>query len=287
MSVSRSHRTLPEWPLLLLALALVAAVCIPLWQWTVANDPGHVPLTGERVARMLLGPEQIASYACFTWACFILLTRWLELRRQRRAFSLGLLPAEEGVRILPEDARVLQRRADQLSARGGPYLLSNMIRLALSKFAISRSPQDASETVRTQAEVDLGRMASSMATVHYLVWAIPALGFLGTVRGIGLALTVAPDINDQSLPQFLDTTTRCLAVAFDTTLVALVLSLVLMFFLHSLQRGEETLVLDTQQYCLEHLVNRLYDLKLAGTESPAPMEKAPSTRFEAEKVWPV
>ncbi len=285
MSMSRSHRTLPEWPLLLLALALVAAICIPLWQWTVANDASHVPLTAERVARMLLGPEQIASYACFTWACFILFTRWLEARRQEKAFGLGLLPTEDGVRILPEDARVLQRRVDQLSSRGGPYLLSNLIRLALAKFAVSRSPQDASETVRTQAEVDLGRMATSMATVHYLVWAIPALGFLGTVRGIGLALTVTPDIGDESLPVFLDTTTRCLAVAFDTTLVALVLSLILMFLLHSVQRREESLVLDTQQYCLEHLVNRLYDLKLTPGETA--LEKPAPARFEAEKAWPV
>ena len=50
-----------------------------------------------------------------------------------------------------------------------------------------------------------------------------------------------------------------LAVAFDCTFVALALSLVLMFFLHAIQRHEETLVLDCQQFCQEHLVLRLYD----------------------------
>ena len=43
--------------------------------------------------------------------------------------------------------------------------------------------------------------------------------------------------------------------------MALALSLVVMFFLHAVQRDEESLVIDCQQYCLEHLVNRLYDLE--------------------------
>jgi hypothetical protein len=52
-----------------------------------------------------------------------------------------------------------------------------------------------------------------------------------------------------------------LTVAFDCTLIALVLSLALMFLVHSVQRDEEALVIDCQQYCLEHLVNRLYELE--------------------------
>jgi biopolymer transport protein ExbB/TolQ len=283
MAFMRTQSSLPEWSLLILALALVGAICIPLWQATVPTDEAGVVLTGDRIARMLLGPEQIACYACFVWALFILLARYAEIRRQQRALTLDLLPTDEGVRILPEDARPLQRRVNQLSERGGPYLLSNMIRLALSKFAVSRSPQDASETIRTQAEVDLGRMATSMATVHYLAWAIPALGFVGTVRGIGLALTVAPTVTEEALPAFLDVTTRNLAVAFDTTLVALLLSLVLMFLLHSVQRDQEAVVLDSQQYCLEHLITRLYNLEPA-TETPS---EAPNADFGTPKVWPM
>lgn len=53
--------------------------------------------------------------------------------------------------------------------------------------------------------------------------------------------------------------TSHLTFAFDTTLVALALSLPLMFLLHRVQRDEEALVLDCQSYCQEHLVGRLYD----------------------------
>jgi len=45
-------------------------------------------------------------------------------------------------------------------------------------------------------------------------------------------------------------------------LVALALSLLIMFLLHTVQREEEALVIDCQQYCLEHLVNRIYEPEL-------------------------
>ena len=156
----------------------------------------------------------------------------------------------------------LQRRVEQISARGGPYILSNMIRISLGKYAVSRSSQDVSDTVRTQAEVDLGRLVTSMSTVHYLAWAIPALGFLGTVRGLSGGLSMAGKI-DEELHSFIEQATRHLTVAFDCTLVALVLSLALMFLVHSVQRDEEAVVIDCQQYCLEHLVGRLYELEHA------------------------
>src|SRR4051794_34057011 len=95
MASPTSLRPTREWPLLILALALVLAVCVPLYQARVAADddaPGLVKWTPERIARLLLGPEQIACYAAFTWAGFILLGRYREVRRQKRAFSLELLP---------------------------------------------------------------------------------------------------------------------------------------------------------------------------------------------------
>src|SRR5262249_4773351 len=150
-------------------------------------------------------------------------------------------PTDEGVRILPEDARPLQRRVEQIAARGGPYILANMIRLALGKYAVSRSSQAVAEPGRPRAEADSVRWVTSMATVHYLAWAIPALGFLGTVRGLSGGLSMAGKV-DQEIQTFIDQATRHLTVAFDCTLIALVLSLVLMFLVHSVQRDEEAVV---------------------------------------------
>jgi len=258
MAITPTQRQTREWFLLVMALALVLAICVPLWKWLGRTEDELLNLTPQRMGRLLLGPEQIACYVCFIWATLILISRYMEVQRQRRAFKLELLPTEEGVRILPEDSRPLLRKVDEINNRRGPFILANMIRLALGKYAVSRSGQDVSEAVRTQADVDLGRFVSGMATVNYLAWALPALGFLGTVRGLSGSLSMAEAIDE---PTFITQVSKHLTVAFDCTLVALVLSLVIMFWLHRVQRDEEALVIDCRQFCLEHLVNRLYDLE--------------------------
>ncbi len=271
MAVTPSLRPTREWTLLILALALVGAICFPLWQSLVADSASPLPWatwTAERWGHLLIGPEQIACYLFFTWAALIGLTRHLEVRRQRRAFRLGLVPTEEGSRILYEDARPLLRRVEQVARERGPFILANMIRLGLGKFLVSRSSKDVSETVRTQAEVDQGRLASGLAIVHYLAWAIPALGFIGTVRGLGGSFTMArADQMDLSDLEFLQGATNYLNVAFDCTFISLVLSLGVMFLIHAVSREEDELVIDCQQYCTEHLVNRLYEPESLGAEA--------------------
>lgn len=261
MALTTSHRSPREWLWLVVAFLVVGAVCLPLWQ--LAGRPGFdsefvAKWTPERLNRLLLGPEQILCYACMVWAGFIILTRYKEVARQRRAFHQELLPTDEGARILPEDARPMIRKIDQTVARKGPSILATLSRMALGKFAVSRSAADAGEIVRAQAEVEQNRLVAGMATVHYLAWAIPAIGFLGTVRGLAGGMSMA-SVTEESTAKFLEQATRHLAVAFDCTFVALALSLVLMYFLHAIQRAEESMVLDAQQFCQEHLLLRLYD----------------------------
>lgn len=265
MALTPTQRPTREWPLLILALALVGALSFPLWQ-ALSFDAGpnnmFASWTPARWGQLFFGPEQILCYCCFTWAALILASRYAEVRRQRRAFALPLLPTEEGMRILHEDARPLQRRVEQINQERGPFILANMIRMALGKYIVSRGSRDVNDTVRSQAEVDHGRLVASLATVNYLVWAIPAIGFLGTVRGLAAGLTLQGQ--DTSDVEFLQRVTGYLNVAFDTTFIALFLSLILMFLVHSLQREEESLVIDCQQYCTEHLVNRLYEPESLG-----------------------
>ncbi len=261
MSIRTSQRSTREVVLLLLAIALVAGICLPIRQWAQENHTPIFPGTkfdAERLGRLLFGPEQIACYTFFTWACFILARREYEVRRQRTAFGLDLLPTEEGARILPEDSRPLLRKLDMQTARRGPLILATMVRMALGKYAISRSAPDVGEVVRTQAEVEQYRLVSGMNIVQYLLWAIPAIGFIGTVRGLAGSFTMAS--SDQQDPgAFMVEASKYLNFAFDCTLVALVLSVIAMYFLHHVQRSEENLIIDCQQYCQEHLLLRLYD----------------------------
>jgi MotA/TolQ/ExbB proton channel family protein len=261
MSIRSSQRSTRELFLLVLAVAAVGGICVFLNYWTktpIIKMDSSGKWTPERFGRLLLGPEQIACYCFFTWACLILARREGEVRRQRSAFGLDLLPTEEGARILPEDARPLMRKVDMNTANRGPLILGTMVRMALGKFAMSRSAPDVGEVVRTQADVEQYRLVSGMTIVQYLLWAIPAIGFIGTVRGLAGSFTMASS-DEQDLSRFMGEASRHLNFAFDCTLVALVLSVIAMYFLHYVQRDEENLIIDCQQYCQEHLLLRLYD----------------------------
>ncbi|HUR52708.1 MAG TPA: MotA/TolQ/ExbB proton channel family protein [Gemmataceae bacterium] len=260
MSIPTSHRPAREWLLLLLALAVVGGITVPLWRMTGGAESQAELLskwTPDRLAKLLLGPEQVLCYVCAVWAGLILQSRYREVVRQRQAFGMDLLPTEEGARILPEDARPLSRKIEQVTARR-PFILANMIRLGLGKYAISKSAPDVAEVVRNQADVESSRLVSTMGTVHYLAWAIPAIGFVGTVRGLAGAFGMA-GVTDLDMTAFTRQATDQLKIAFDCTLVALLLSLVLMYLVHTVQRAEEVLVVDSQEYCQEHLLLRLYD----------------------------
>ncbi|MDB5310575.1 MAG: hypothetical protein JWO38_4777 [Gemmataceae bacterium] len=259
MSIPASHRPAREWLLLVLALLIVGGTTIPLWQMSGGESRADLlaKWTPDRLAKLFLGPEQVACYVCAVWALLILQSRYREVWRQRQAFGLELLPTEEGARILPEDARPLARKVEHLTARR-PFILANMIRLGLGKYAISKAAPDVAEVVRNQADVEASRLVSTMGTVHYLAWAIPAIGFVGTVRGLAGAFGMA-GVTDLDMTTFTRQATDQLKIAFDCTLVALLLSLVLMYLIHTVQRAEETLVVDAQEYCQEHLLLRLYD----------------------------
>ncbi|MGL4419642.1 MAG: MotA/TolQ/ExbB proton channel family protein [Gemmataceae bacterium] len=263
-----SQRPAREWFLLLVALGIVAAITIPAWQVASGTETRADFLakwTPERLAKLLLGPEQAACYVCFVWASLVLLVRYREIARQRGAFHQELLPTEEGARILPEDARPLVRKVEQITARRGPSILAHMIRLGLGKYAVSKSAPDVAEVVRNQADIEYGRLTASLGgLVSYLAWAIPAIGFIGTVRGLAGAFGMA-GATEADIAGFTRQATDQLKIAFDCTLVALVLSILLMYLLHTVQRGEETLVIDCQEYCQEHLLLRLYE--------PAPAEE--------------
>ena len=97
------------------------------------------------------------------------------------------------------------------------------------------------------------RLDSELSMVRYIAWAIPSIGFIGTVRGIGDALAQAY----KAVEGDISGVTASLGVAFNSTFVALVLSIVLMFCLHQLQLTQERLVLDCQRYCDKRLLRFL------------------------------
>jgi biopolymer transport protein ExbB/TolQ len=108
--------------------------------------------------------------------------------------------------------------------------------------------------VHNACESEHNRLDAELAMLRFSVWVAPAIGFIGTVRGIGIALQGA----DVAVQGDTSAVTAGLGLAFNSTLVALTLSIVLMYVLHEIQLSQERLTLDVENYAEEQLVSRLH-----------------------------
>ena len=102
---------------------------------------------------------------------------------------------------------------------------------------------------------------SSLGLVRYIAWAIPAIGFIGTVRGIGDALSFA----EQAIQGDISAVTTWLGLAFNSTFVGLALCIILMFVLHVVQGRQEAFVIETQTFCRDRLID---NMKVPAKENP-------------------
>ena len=215
------------------------------------TDPDYMP---ERSFYVVLRDfEQETCIILFLWATAIIGLKAKQTLGDRKLLDRNLLQVTEGTSILPQDARNFARPLQALSDEERVTLLPRALIAGLHRFQSTQNIQDVSTTVKDVCESEADRMETELAIVRYIAWAIPSIGFLGTVRGIGTALGQAY----QAVNGDIVGVTVSLGVAFNSTFVALVVSIVLMFVLHQLQLVQDRLVLDCQNYCDERMIRHL------------------------------
>lgn len=232
------------------------------------HESGYV--APRSVAVIVKDPEQQSEIVFWVWAIILLSVKLYRISRENEMLGLDFLRLESGERILPEHA--LGRYQDLQGALGkqpkmAERILPNIVLAALYRFHATQSIGDAAGAVKERAEIAGNDMEADLSLIKYIAWAIPALGFIGTVRGIGEALAQAEKAISGDLGGVID----ALGLAFNSTLVALLLSMVLMFLLHLLQGRQDKLILDLQNYCDEHVVAQM---KVPTQETPVPAFQA-------------
>jgi biopolymer transport protein ExbB/TolQ len=197
--------------------------------------------------------EQESCFILMFWAFGILAYKALLVTNERALLQRELLPIREGVRILPEDTREYARTLQALPESDRRLLLPRVLLSSLERFGSTRNVQDVSSLTNSMCESEAARLDSDQAMIRYIAWAIPALGFIGTVRGIGLALGQA----HRAVEGDIAGVTENLGTAFNSTLIALLISIVVMFLVHQLQQKQERLVFDAQTYVDHNLIRHL------------------------------
>lgn len=197
--------------------------------------------------------EQEACFILALWVTAIIGMKAKIAFHERKLLNKSLLEVHAGTSILPEDARQYIRPLQALPPEEQEYLLPRALLTALQRFGSTRNVQDVSNAVREVCDTESNRLDSEMSMVRYIIWAIPSIGFIGTVRGIGDALGQA----HRAVEGDIAGVTASLGVAFNSTFIALVLSIVIMFLMHQLQLLQERLVLDAQHYCDTNLIRHM------------------------------
>jgi len=242
----------------ILVHALYVAVIRPSAEAQLAAVEAAQAAGAEEVPRRSLAVvvrdlEQEACFILLLWALSIMGYKGRQVLREQKLLDDELLAIPEGTSVLPEDARQYSRSVEALPPAQQEFLLPRTLLNALQRFATTGSIPAVSETVREECEVESDRLDSELSMVRYIAWAIPSIGFIGTVRGIGDALGQAY----KAVEGDISGVTVSLGVAFNSTFVALVLSIIIMFCLHQLQLGQERLVLNCQRYADRRLLRFL------------------------------
>ncbi len=200
------------------------------------------------------------SVQAFMWvAMFLGLGElWIRsraMRAEQRLINGRLLPEDERTLLTADDLKPIYVKARGMSRVG---VLPVLVRRLCMEFRKSKSIDRANSMLDTSLDLFLHRLDLRYTLIRYLVWVIPTLGFVGTVIGIANAMAFAGS-GAVAAEALLSPTTQKLAVAFYTTLVALLQSGVLVLAMNSIQAGEEKAINDAGQYCLENLIMRLME----------------------------
>lgn len=217
---------------------------------------------GEKPARIIVmlggdlpaGLIQGATYFLFFWGILEVAAISKKLRYEEQAFDRHFLVEDKEWLYSAEDAYQLKQKLEEKNKQIHFQLVDLAIMVCL-KYRISKSSSEALSVLESESANMNAEVESDQSFIRYISWAIPSVGFIGTVLGIASSLGYA---NEASSPEGIEKVTSALAVAFDTTLVALFLSIILMLAIHALQKRQDDLYTRMRTYVLHNLINRLY-----------------------------
>ncbi len=198
----------------------------------------------------------------FSWSLCMLFFKWRKVCFQRRVLLAEIVPPEADFIL---STATVQRVLDQLYFivdEPRNFVLTNRIQVALSNLRNLGRVNDVDEIFRSQADIDNSVMETSYLLLRGFIWAIPVLGFIGTVMGLSIAIggfgeVLGKTTNPEELASSLKVVTGGLATAFETTLVALLLALVLQLLVTFQHKSEEEFLDECSDYCQRKVVSKL------------------------------
>lgn len=219
------------------------------------------PLRETPVRRYVSHPVEGVEVLMFCCAMGALAAKMWGYRHERRACRSRILPPWNGQAVPVTQAGQFLAGLQQLPRRLRGTLMVKRATAVLEFLRSRGSAAELDDQSRALADSDALALEGSYALTRFISWAIPILGFLGTVLGITGAISgVTPEVLEKSL----STVTDGLALAFDTTALALGLTMLLMFLSFLVERAEQGVLDAVDRYADQELAHRFERTGTAG-----------------------
>ncbi len=208
------------------------------------------------------GPTQYLAVLFGFWSATILLFKRRKLAIQRRALDYPVIPANHDFVLTRQTAPDILTTIYALVDAPERFIVFNRIQIALSSLKNLGRIGDVDDILGSIAERDESAASTSFGMLAGFLWAIPVLGFIGTVLGLASAIGNFSSLLDgqsdvQGIIGSLREVTGGLATAFETTLVALVIALGLQLWITAQRKSEEEFLDRCQDYCLRQILSRM------------------------------
>lgn len=260
------------------AFYLLMAVVTRLQQALGDTVAGNVLAQVTTIHRDYLAghPIEYATTILFFIGLAMLVIRILELASQPRPNAraeLLLGPIVHGGHSV-ETVPALVSRLDTLRGRHNPMLVRRL-REAMDRVRRRGSANRLEDDLIYLADREEDRLHDSYALFRVVIWAIPILGFLGTVVGIIMAISeLSPTKIDESMPKVI----AALSVAFATTAQSLSMSIVLMFGKYQVGQAEGRLLAEVDRRADDELLGRFEQI------APGPEGQLTAVRHMSETM---
>ena len=199
--------------------------------------------------------HRVEQVEVFLFCCALgaFAAKFLRTLGEKRACGHELLPAWDGKPVDPLEAHTLMATLRRLPRRIQNSIVGLRASAVLDFLCRRGSAAELDDQLRALADNDVMATENSYALTRFITWAIPILGFLGTVLGItGSIANVTPD----RLEHNLSSVTDGLALSFDATALALSLTMIAMFCSFIVERAEQSVLDAVDVYVDQELAHR-------------------------------
>ncbi len=198
---------------------------------------------------------KVTAYIACAYALLELREKDRILLREQEGFAEGLLPDQPGqdqMVLSPDEVDDIKLAVINREKRNIIFWVNTLIKKTAAQYRNDRSVSDTMQVLDAQVETGKSEWEGRLEVVRYIIQTVPMLGFIGTI----VELTASLSLINQ--PGYMALVSNAMSSAFDATLVALVLTILLTYRYHRHLESLDVFFANAKSYVLDNLVSRIY-----------------------------